>query len=160
MNLAVIGTFHGGNDSIVEDLFLPNRNVRAAFVDAIDSNIRNFKSFLSNHSALDRAHLIHGATRNPCFSNVMSIERLKEETKSDSDIVWVPWRVGDAASQSNNENTRRHDWVHEDVSCFSGTEILRKWASVLYNEKMAKKNKLRPHILEINSDDLIFAVYY
>ena len=156
----VVGAFRGRNDSVVEDLFLPNLNLRAAFVDAIDSNIHNFKLYLSNHSALDRAHFIHGATMNPCNSKVLSIERLKEESKSESDISWVPWKVGPSALQSHVQNNERRKWVPEDVVCFTGTEILRQWASILYNEKMAKKNKLRPHILQINADDFNFEVIH
>ena len=152
VNLVMVGAFM--NDSAIRNLFLSNLNWRAAFIEPIDSNIHNLKLFLSNHSALDRGYFIKAATMYPCVNPNFSIDRLSENARSHKNAAWLPWGVA-----SPVRNADRSDWVSEVVNCQSGAEIIRGWTGVLYNQKTAKKNKLRPHVLRINADDFNFEVH-
>ena len=153
INFVLVGAFYGNNE-----MFLSNIHWRAAIVDAVDSNIRNLKHYLLKNSALDRAYFVLGAFSQTCSQSNISILHQTKELQSRDGEEWVQWRVGNTAMFASNSDAKQNKWRTESVRCVPAMEFLQQWAGILYNKKMAKRNKLRPHVLKINSHDANYEV--
>jgi hypothetical protein len=156
VNFILVGACDGTHDKTIDKLFLPNPHWRGAFVEAISYNVHDLKELFSNNSALDRSHIIHAAATNTCMNKTITVQRPLFEEKNKSIAHWMRRQIGGIAAKNHllpiEARKDRRNWATEEVRCVTGGDILYEWASVLYNEKMALKKKLRPHILKVDAE--------
>lgn len=160
VNFILVGACDGTHDKTISERFIPNSHWRAAFVEAISINVRDLNFFLANRSVADRSFVLHAAATNICYNATIPVQRPRLEEKSletKKEIAhWMRRQIGGIATKNHllpkGAQEDRANWLTEDVRCVTGGDVIREWATVLYNEKLAARNILRPHVLKIDAE--------
>jgi hypothetical protein len=129
INFVLIGACDGISDKTIKTKFLKFPNWRAVYVEPMENNFNDLKTFLEDRGGMNRSHLIKAACTSKCANPTLVVERPLYEEKNASLPHWMRRQIGSILPAHRDH--ARPEWITEEVRCVTPTDIMTEWSIAL-----------------------------